>query len=125
VDSSELAFKIAASLAFKKGIALAKPVLLEPIMNVEVNVPNPFMGDIISDFNTKRGRILGMEPGGKNTKVKAQVPLSEMYRYAIDLKSMTQGRGSFLMEFMGYEEVPGRLAEDVIKKAKAAAEAEK
>ncbi len=125
VDSSELAFKIAATLAFKKGAQQAKPVLLEPIMNVEVTVPENFMGDIISDFNTKRGRILGMEPGGKETRVKAHVPLAEMYRYAIDLKSMTQGRGSFKMEFLGYEEVPARLAEDVIKKAKAAAEAEK
>jgi elongation factor G len=125
VDSSEMAFKIAGSLAFKKGALQAKPVLLEPLMSVEVTVPENFMGDIISDFNTKRGRILGMEPGGKQTKVKAQVPLSEMYRYAIDLKSMTQGRGQFQMEFLGYEEVPGRLAEDVIKKAKAAQEAEK
>lgn len=125
VDSSEMAFKIAASLAFKKGAQQAKPVLLEPIMNVEVTIPENFMGDIISDFNTKRGRILGMEPGGKHTKVKAQVPLAEMYRYAIDLKSITQGRGSFHMEFIGYEDVPGKLAEDVIKKVKAAAEAEK
>ncbi|MHB8918894.1 MAG: elongation factor G [Desulfocucumaceae bacterium] len=125
VDSSELAFKLAATLAFKKGTQQAKPVLLEPIMSVEVVVPENFMGDIIGDFNTKRGRILGMEPGGKQTRVKAQVPLSEMYRYAIDLKSMTQGRGAFKMDFMGYEEVPARLAEDVIKKAKAAAEAEK
>ena len=125
VDSSELAFKIAASLAFKKGIAMAKPVLLEPIMNVEVNVPNPFMGDIISDFNTKRGRVLGTEQAGRRTIIKAQVPLSEMYRYAIDLKSMTQGRGSFTMEFSSYEEVPGRLADDIIKKAKAEAEEEK
>lgn len=125
VDSSEMAFKIAGSLAFKKGAQQAKPVLLEPLMSVEVIVPENFMGDIISDFNTKRGRILGMEPGGKQTKVKAQVPLSEMYRYAIDLKSMTQGRGQFKMEFLGYEEVPGRIADDVIKKAKAAAEAEK
>ena len=125
VDSSEMAFKIAGSLAFKKGAQQAKPVLLEPLMSVEVTVPESYMGDIISDFNTKRGRILGMEPGGKQTKVKAQVPLSEMYRYAIDLKSMTQGRGHFKMDFLGYEEVPGRLAEDVIKKAKAAAEAEK
>ncbi|HBV97643.1 MAG: elongation factor G [Peptococcaceae bacterium BICA1-7] len=125
VDSSEMAFKIAGSLAFKKGAQQAKPVLLEPLMSVEVIVPENFMGDIISDFNTKRGRILGMEPGGKQTRVKAQVPLSEMYRYAIDLKSMTQGRGQFKMEFLGYEEVPGRISEDVIKKAKAAAEAEK
>lgn len=118
VDSSELAFKLAAALAFKKGTQQAKPVLLEPIMEVEVTVPENFMGDIISDFNTKRGRILGMEPDGKTTKVKATAPLSEMYRYAIDLKSMTQGRGSFGMEFTGYEEVPARLAEEIIKKVK-------
>ncbi|MGB9802605.1 elongation factor G [Desulfofundulus sp.] len=124
VDSSELAFKIAASMAFKKGQQQAKPVLLEPIMEVEVTVPENFMGDIISDFNTKRGRILGMEAAGKNSRVKALVPLAEMYRYAIDLKSMTQGRGSFRMKFSSYEEVPARLAEDIIKKAKAA-EAEK
>ena len=81
------------------------------------------MGDIISDFNTKRGRILGMEPDGKITKVKATAPLSEMYRYAIDLRSMTQGRGSFAMQFTGYEEVPSRLAEEVVKKAKEEKEA--
>ncbi|WP_027357421.1 elongation factor G [Desulfofundulus thermocisternus] len=125
VDSSELAFKIAASMAFKKGQQQAKPVLLEPIMEVEVTVPESFMGDIISDFNTKRGRILGMEAAGKNSRVRALVPLAEMYRYAIDLKSMTQGRGSFRMSFYSYEEVPARLAEEIIKKAKEAAEAEK
>ncbi|TEB06910.1 Elongation factor G [Pelotomaculum schinkii] len=125
VDSSEMAFKIAAHLAFKKGAMLAKPVLLEPIMNVEVRVPENNMGDIISDFNTKRGRVLGTESEGKQTIVKATCPLSEMYRYAIDLKSITQGRGSFKMEFSSYEEVPGRQAEDIIKKAKAEAEAEK
>ncbi len=123
VDSSELAFKIAASLAFKKGALQAKPALLEPIMNVEVMIPDNYMGDIISDFNTKRGRVLGTEPIGKQTLIKATVPLSEMYRYAIDLKSMTQGRGSFTMEFSSYEEVPGRLADDIIKKAKADPEA--
>jgi len=120
-----IAKRFRSSLDIVVASASAKPALLEPLMSVEVTFPENFMGDVISDFNTKRGRILGMEPGGKNAKVKAQVPLSEMYRYAIDLKSMTQGRGSFSMEFMGYEEVPGRLAEDVIKKAKAAAEAEK
>ena len=125
VDSSEMAFKIAAHLAFKKGALLAKPVLLEPIMNVEVLVPENNMGDIISDFNTRRGRVLGTESEGKQTLVRATCPLSEMYRYAIDLKSMTQGRGSFKMEFSSYEEVPGRQAEDIIKKAKAEAEAEK
>lgn len=125
VDSSELAFKIAASLAFKKGALLAKPIILEPIMNVESVVPENFMGDIIGDFNTKRGRVLGTEQVGKLTKIRATVPLSEMYRYAIDLKSMTQGRGSFSMEFSSYEEVPARQADDIIKKAKAEAEAEK
>jgi elongation factor G len=125
VDSSELAFKIAASLAFKKAVPLAKPIILEPIMSVESVVPENFMGDIISDFNTKRGRVLGTEQVGKLTKIRATVPLSEMYRYAIDLKSMTQGRGSFTMEFNSYEEVPARQAEDIIKKAKAEAEAEK
>jgi len=119
VDSSELAFKIAASLAFKKGVAQAKPVLLEPIMTVEVLVPENFMGDIISDFNTKRGRVLGTEARSKQIMIKANVPLSEMYRYAIDLKSMTQGRGSFTMEFRSYEEMPARLTEDIIKKIKA------
>lgn len=125
VDSSELAFKIAASLAFKKGVMLAKPIILEPIMLVESVVPENFMGDIISDFNTKRGRVLGTEQVGRLTKIKATVPLSEMYRYAIDLKSITQGRGTFSMEFNSYEEVPGRQADDIIKKAKAEAEAEK
>ncbi len=125
VDSSELAFKIAASLAFKKGAVQAKPVLLEPIMSVEVQVPENFMGDIISDFNTKRGRVLGTEASGRQIMIRANVPLSEMYRYAIDLKSMTQGRGSFTMEFSSYEEVPARLTEDIIKKMKAESESDK
>jgi elongation factor G len=126
VDSSELAFKIAASMAFKKGMEQASPVLLEPIMNVEVTVPEQFMGDIIGDLNGKRGRILGMEPkeGGLQV-IKAQVPLAEMYRYAIDLKSITQGRGSFKMEFSHYEEVPPRLAEEIIEKRRAELEKEK
>ncbi|MEW6066545.1 elongation factor G [Desulforamulus profundi] len=125
VDSSEMAFKIAAHLAFKKGCEQASPALLEPIQNVEVTVPENFMGDIISDFNTKRGRVLGTEPMGKLVKIRAQVPLSEMYRYAIDLKSMTQGRGSFTMEFSSYEEFSGREAEMVIKKAREEKEASK
>ncbi|MCL5780044.1 MAG: elongation factor G [Firmicutes bacterium] len=125
VDSSEMAFKIAAHLAFKKGCEQASPALLEPIQNVEVTVPENFMGDIISDFNTKRGRVLGTEPMGKLVKIRAQVPLSEMYRYAIDLKSLTQGRGSFTMEFSSYEEFSGREAEMVIKKAREEKEASK
>jgi elongation factor G len=123
VDSSEMAFKIAAAQGFKKGVLQAKPVLLEPIANVEVVIPDTFMGDIISDFNTKRGRILGMEPVGKFTTVKAQVPMSEMYRYSIDLKSITQGRGSFSMAFDHYEEIPAMLADKIIAKAKADKEA--
>lgn len=125
VDSSELAFKIAASMAFKKGLQQSKPVLLEPVMEVEVLVPDTFMGDVISDLNTKRGRILGMEPTGKLTKIRAQAPLAEMARYAIDLKSMTQGRGSFSMKFSSYEEVPGQIAEKIIKKAQEEKENEK
>ena len=125
VDSSEMAFKIAASLAFKKGCEKASPALLEPVMSVEVLVPDSFMGDIISDFNTKRGRVLGSEQLEGQTKIMATVPLSEMYRYAIDLKSMTQGRGSFSMSYHGYDEVPARLAEDIIKKAKAEKEESK
>ncbi len=123
VDSSEMAFKIASAQAFKKGVLQAKPALLEPVMNVEVTVPEGYMGDVISDFNTKRGRIIGMEPGGNQTTVKAQVPLAEMYRYAIDLKSMTQGRGLFKMDFAQYEEVPSRLSDDIINSAKSAKEA--
>ncbi|MFA5535893.1 MAG: elongation factor G [Bacillota bacterium] len=120
VDSSELAFKIAASIAFKKALEQAKPVLLEPIVSVEVKVPEQFMGDIMGDLNGKRGRILGMEPSGKMQIIKALVPQSEMNRYAIDLKSITQGRGQFTMEFYGYEEVPANIADKIIEAAKAA-----
>lgn len=122
VDSSEMAFKIAASLAFRKACEQAKPALLEPIMNVEIHVPDQFMGDIMGDLNSKRGRILGMEKSGNMQVIKANVPLSEMYRYAIDLKSITQGRGSFVMEFSRYEEVPSMMSEKIIAAAKAAKE---
>lgn len=124
VDSNELSFKMAAIIALRKGLEKAKPVLLEPIAQVEVTVPEQFMGDIIGDLNTKRGRILGMEPQGKNQLIKAQVPASEMQRYAIDLKSITQGRGTYSMEITGYEEVPGNLAEKIIATRKAEKEAE-
>lgn len=123
VDSSEMAFKIAASIAFKKACEVAKPILLEPIMEVEVLVPDQFMGDIMGDMNTRRGRILGMEQKGNLQSIRANAPLAEMYRYAIDLRSMTQGRGSFTMEFARYEELPSNLAEKVIADAKAAKEA--
>jgi elongation factor G len=118
VDSSEMAFKMAARIAFRKGMETAKPVLLEPIMNVEILVPDAFMGDIIGDINTKRGRVLGMEPAGKKQMIKAQVPLAEMARYTIDLKSITQGRGKFRMEFSHYEEVPAQNAEKIIEQAR-------
>lgn len=124
VDSSEMAFKIAASLAFRKACEQAKPVLLEPIMDVEIKVPDQFMGDIMGDLNSKRGRILGMEKSGNLQVIKANVPLSEMYRYAIDLKSITQGRGSFTMEFARYEEVPSSMADKIIAAAKAEKEKE-
>jgi len=114
VDSSEMAFKIAASMALKKGFVDANPVLLEPIQNVCITVPESFMGDVMGDLNKKRGKILGMEPKDGNQLIRAQVPLSEMFNYAIDLRSITQGRGSFTMEFSHYEELPQQLAEQVI-----------
>jgi elongation factor G len=124
VDSSEMAFKIAASQAFKKGMEQAGAVLLEPILNVEVIVPETFMGDIMGDLNSKRGRIQGMEPEDGLQKIRAQVPMAEMFKYSIDLRSMTQGRGFFSMEFSHYEEVPHQVAEQVIAAVKAAKEEE-
>jgi len=119
VDSSEMAFKIAAHLGFKKAFMDAKPVLLEPVMNMEITVPDHYMGDIIGDITKKRGRVFGMEPIGKGMQViKAQAPLAEVFKYAIDLRSMTQGRGSFTMAFDRYEEVPSNLAEAVIAEHK-------
>lgn len=121
VDSSEMAFKVAASLAFKKGIPEAQPVLLEPIYAVDVMVPEAYMGDIIGDISSKRGRVLGMEPGEDGiTTVKARVPYSEMLEYGVQLRAMTQGRGSFDMVFDAYEEVPAKLAENIIADYKAA-----
>jgi elongation factor G len=124
VDSSEMAFKVAASLAFKKGIAEAKPILLEPIYEVAVIVPDEYMGSIIGDLNSRRGRILGMEPQGTTQVVKALVPLAEMYKYSTDLKSMTQSRADFTMTFSTYEEVPANVTEKVIKEYKTEEEAE-
>lgn len=119
VDSSEMAFKIASTMALRKGALQAKPVMLEPIYDVEVTIPESFMGDVIGDLNSKRGRIHGMEPIGSGLGVvKAQAPFAEMFRYAIDLRSITQGRGNFTMNFSHYEEVPPRLAETIIAGAK-------
>jgi elongation factor G len=119
VDSSEMAFKIAGSLAFKKGIREARPILLEPVMNVEVHGPEEFAGDLMGDLNSRRGRVQGMEVRGHTTIIKAQVPLSEMLSYASDLTSKTGARGSYSMEFSHYDEVPGHLADKVIANAKA------
>lgn len=118
VDSSEMAFKLAASMAFKKAFMEANPVLLEPIVNMEILVPEAYMGDVMSDMNKKRGRILGMEPAGKMQLIRAQVPQSEVFRYGIDLRSITQGRGTFTTEFATYEEVPAAIQEKVIEEAK-------
>ena len=106
VDSSEMAFKMAASIAYKKGLEQAKPILLEPIMQVEVIIPDEYMGDVMADINKKRGRVIGMEPEGEKQKVIAEIPMSEIRRYATELRSLTQGRGIFSKEFSRYEEVP-------------------
>jgi len=119
VDSSEMAFKLAATQAFKKGAEMANTVLMEPIVEAEVKVPDAFMGDVIGDLNTKRGRVLGMELEGKFQVIKAQVPQSEMMRYSIDLKAMTQGRGTFTTKFIGYEEVPARISDSLVAQLKA------
>ena len=116
VDSSEMAFKIAGSMAFKEGFMKGKPVLLEPVMKVEVEVPEEFMGDAIGDISSRRGRIEGMETIDRLSKVKALVPLSEMFGYATDIRNKTKGQGTFVMEFQHYEEVPNNIAETIIKK---------
>jgi elongation factor G len=121
VDSSEMAFKMAGSMAFKDAAAQAQPALLEPIMEVAVSVPEAHVGDVIGDLNSRRGRPLGMEPKGSMTEVKAEVPMAEMLTYAPDLRSITGGQGDYTMEFARYEEVPAHLAQKVI----ASAEAEK
>jgi elongation factor G len=116
VDSSEMAFKIAGSLAIKEAARRAKAVLLEPIMSVEVVVPEQYMGDVIGDLNSRRGRIEGMQLRGTTQIIKSLVPLSEMFGYATELRSRTQGRGSFTMHFGRYEEVPAGLAEEIVNK---------
>ncbi len=115
VDSNEMSFKMAGILAFRNAMAKANSVLLEPIMDVAVTVPEAFMGDIMGDMNSRRGKIMGMEAVGKNQVIKAKVPLAEMYTYAINLKAMTQGRGTFTMDFTEYEEVPPKVSDDIKK----------
>lgn len=114
VDSSEMAFKTAASIGFKEGFMKAKPILLEPVMKVEVEVPEDYMGDVIGDLSSRRGRVEGMETSDHLSKVKAQVPLSEMFGYATDIRNKTRGQGTFVMEFSHYEEVPATIADAVI-----------
>jgi elongation factor G len=113
VDSSEIAFKIAGSIAFRDAMKKADPVLLEPIMHVEVDTPEEYMGDVMGDLNRRRGRILGMEKKGGTVTIKAEVPLAEMFGYATDLRSLTQGRATFVMTFEKYEEVPRHIAEQI------------
>lgn len=118
VDSSDIAFKIAGSMAFRKALQEAKPVLLEPVVNVEVIAPEEYMGDLNGDLNSRRGRIVGLEAKGKNQTIKAQVPLAEMYKYATSLKSITHGQGTYSMKFSHYEEVPSRTAQEIITHSK-------
>jgi len=118
VDSSELAFKIAGSLAFKKAAGEANPVLLEPIMNITIRVPEDCVGDVMGDLNSRRGRVMGMDSEAKNEVINAQVPMAEIQKYAADLTSFTGGRGSFSISFSHYEEVPTQLAEKIIEASK-------
>lgn len=124
VDSSEMAFKTAAHLAFKKGITEANPVLLEPVMNVEVTVADDYLGDVMGDMNTRRGRIMGVDSMGRLQIVKAQVPLAEMFQYAIQLRSMTSGRGNFTMSYSHYDPVPEEISKKVIARRQSQTEEE-
>jgi elongation factor G len=118
VDSSEMAFKMATSMAFKEGLTRAKPTILEPIAHVEVLAPEKYMGDIMGDINKRRGRILKMNPEGKNMRISAEVPLSEMHKYCTNLRSMTQSRGEYTYSFERYDEAPADVQASVIEKAK-------
>ena len=114
-DSSEIAFKIAGSLAFKEAAKRAKPVLLEPIFKVEVVTPEDFIGDVIGDLSKRRGRLEGQEPRGNAVAITAEVPLGEMFGYATDLRSNTQGRANYTMQFEKYDEVPPNIAEKIVE----------
>jgi elongation factor G len=116
VDSSESAFKIAGSMCLKEGVQKAKPVLLEPTMKVEVTVPEEYTGSVVGDLASRRGMVQGMEPRGDgSTSIRANVPLGEMFGYATNLRNLTQGRGSFTMEFERYSVAPQSVADEVIK----------
>jgi elongation factor G len=116
VDSSEMAFKIAGTMAMREAARKAGPVLLEPIMSVEVVTPEDYMGDVIGDLNSRRGRVGQMENRGSAQVIDAQVPLSEMFGYANDLRSRTQGRATYSMQFENYQQVPPNIAEDIVKR---------
>ena len=120
VDSSEMAFKVAGSMAFKKAMELCKPVLLEPIVTMKITVPDENMGEVIGDLNSRRGKVVGVEPKANSQIIRAVVPMSEVLAYSNDLKSMTSDRGLFTMEFSHYEEVPSHLAQKVISESAAA-----
>jgi elongation factor G len=116
VDSNEMAFKIAASMGFKEGCRKAKPVLLEPVMDVEVVVPSEYQGAVVGDLNSRRGRIVSMDSRGNAQVIRANVPLGQMFGYATDVRSMTQGRATYTMQFARYEEVPRNIAEEIMAK---------
>jgi len=120
VDSSEMAFKVAGSMAFQEGARSAGPILLEPVMEVEVVTPEEFMGDVIGDLNARRGKITGNEPRSGVQVIAGLVPLATMFGYATDLRSRTQGRATYSMQFSCYEEVPAQISEDIVAKAKGA-----
>ena len=119
-DSSEIAFRVAGSLALKAAVRRAKPVLLEPVFSVEVVTPEEFMGDVIGDLNRRRGQVSGMEQRGNAQVISAHVPLAEMFGYATDVRSTTQGRATYTMQFERYEEVPPNIAEKIVGEQQAA-----
>jgi len=118
VDSSEMAFKIAGQMAFRKAAEMAKPVLMEPIMAVEVVTPEEYMGDVMGDLSSRRGRIGSMEARGNTQVVNATVPLSEMFGYSTDLRSRTQGRATYTMQFSEYQQVPEAIAQEIVKRVR-------
>jgi len=119
VDSSEICFKIAGAGAYKKGLSEAQPVLLEPMMNIKIRAPEDYTGDIIGDLNTKRAQVQGMIPENGVNVIEAQVPLAEVLRYAIDLKSITQGKGTYTVEFSHYQEAPANVTQKIVAEKKA------
>jgi len=118
VDSSEMAFKIAGTMAFKEAARKAKPILLEPIMNVEVSTPEDYMGDVMGDLSSRRGKLGGMEQKGNSQIIRAQVPLSDMFGYATDLRSRTQGRATYTMQFDSYQPMPSNVQEEIVTRVR-------